>query len=186
MAYIYHMRPPDMVGNILYPLNRLRDMHPEIYARQIAKYDDHPARKLLPTKVVPKLNCLWNDVVQCAPIHPHYIYRALNERNITVNPATQFFQIPVERLVNVRVVIFYDSFNDLSEPLKDEWVQLFEAATYRELTELPAETLKWYDRLAEMGVKRALFAGIPHIFVQGEISVAGLELVSWGQPPKAN
>lgn len=83
---LYHMKPFDMRGDVLYPLNAMKDIYPDIYEKQIAKYDDHPSRKKLPLRRIPKLDCLWNDVIQCAPVHPHLIYPDPYEELTAVPP----------------------------------------------------------------------------------------------------
>src|SRR5687767_13236025 len=67
MTKIYHRRPDDLFGQTLYPLNRLKDVAPEQYARQRAKYE---GREALCDFRVPHLNCLWNDVLHFSPVHP--------------------------------------------------------------------------------------------------------------------
>src|SRR5438309_1394935 len=105
MQAIYHMCPRQMVGEVLYPLNTLKQLHLAIYEREIAKYQDHPSRVNLPQRIIPKLNCLWNDVAQCSPIHPHLLYLALRERGFSVSPERAFFQIPLSLLHDIPVAI---------------------------------------------------------------------------------
>lgn len=57
MKCIYHGVPKNLEGDYLHPLFILKDIMPHLYAKEIIKYDDHPQRKLLPYKMVPKLNC---------------------------------------------------------------------------------------------------------------------------------
>ena len=74
MEYIYHAVPKNLDGSILYPLFSLKDKFPDLYEKEIKKYDDHPQRKLLPFKKVPKLNCSRGDVLHFSPIHPNLIF----------------------------------------------------------------------------------------------------------------
>lgn len=183
MAYIYHMRQPDMQGKILYPLNTLNEIYPEIYTRQIAKYNDYPDRKKLPQKIIPRLNCLWNDVVQCSPVHPYLLYQALALRELSVNPALEFFQIPISEVGSAPLALFDDSASS-NEDITDETVTLISPESYRELTAVPEATLKWYDRLASQG-KRVFghFVGVPHVMVQGPIEITEAKIIRWGEPP---
>ena len=67
MAFIYHKVPADMSGNILYPLNVMEKINPEIYEKAVKKYE---GREYLMREVIPWLNCLWNDVLHFSIVHP--------------------------------------------------------------------------------------------------------------------
>jgi hypothetical protein len=181
MQFLYHMRQPDMQGTVLYPLNALKAIYPEIYARQIAKYQDHPDRVGLPSKVIPKLNCLWNDVIQCSPVHPHLFYLALQKRGLRVNSATEFFQIPVSAVGANPLAVFEDSpDDDLTAPFPDQAVTLLTKETYREISAVPEATLRWYDRLAQQGNQVfGHFVGVPHILIQGPVDVSAARVIRW-------
>ena len=176
------MSPRQMVGEILYPLNTLQQLHPAIYEREIAKYQDHPSRFDLPRRMIPKLNCLGNDVVQCSPIHPHLLYLALRERGLPVRPDRTFFQIPLSTLRDVPIAIVTSS-GDPTAPLREDEVSLLDRNTYRELDSVPAEALKWYDHLAHQERIFGLFMGIPQVMVLGSIPITQAREIRWGEPP---
>jgi hypothetical protein len=183
MQAMYHMHPPQMVGEVLYPLNTLRQLHPGIYTREIAKYQDHPSRFNLPRLHIPKLNCLWNDVVQCSPIHPHLLYLALRERGLLpAQHSRTFFQIPVSSLGDTPLAIVSSS-GDPTIPLREEEVQLIDHTTYRELDIVPAQALEWYDHLARQKKLFGLFMGVPHVMVQGPIVIHQAREILWEEPP---
>jgi hypothetical protein len=54
-AFVYHLVPGNLKGSILYPLNRLRDIHPEIAAEHAAKYQGR--EETMQMRVEP-LNCM--------------------------------------------------------------------------------------------------------------------------------
>src|SRR3954469_11560600 len=64
---LYHRRPADLRGTILYPLNQLAGVAPDLYQQQRAKYH---GREALMEQRVPQLDCLWNDVLHLSPVHP--------------------------------------------------------------------------------------------------------------------
>lgn len=181
--YVYHLVPRDMQGETLYPLNQLKTRWPEVYAKAIAKYDDDPGRRLLPQLVIPKLGCLWNDVVMCASLHPYRLYQALTERGMRVSPALRFYQIPVERLEGKPLAVYYSdppAGRDVGMPLNDSEIDLLTVRGYREQTALSARTLAWFDHLADVGKVFGLFVGVPHILVQGSIEVSSVPVITWG------
>ena len=38
MEFLYHRVPVNMEGSILYPLNQLKNLHPDIYVEHVKKY----------------------------------------------------------------------------------------------------------------------------------------------------
>ena len=184
MHSLYHLRPGDMVGTVLYPLNTLKTLHPAIYERQAAKYRDHPSRVGLPLQVIPKLGCLWNDVVQCAPIHPHLLYRELQARGARVNPELAWFEIPLSAVAGLPVAVFdRPGPEDPTLPPRDEEVTWLDPQRYAELDAVPTKTLQWYDRIAREGRVYGMFVGIPHVLVQGPIDVGEARIIHWSWPP---
>jgi len=59
MNYLYHGVPKQLEGNILYPLNILKDKCPEVYEKEVSKY---VGREHVKENRIPAFNCLWNDV----------------------------------------------------------------------------------------------------------------------------
>ena len=59
MSQIIHLKPPIIYSDYLFPLNVLKKEYPEIDKQEVKKYR---GREGLTQVVIPKLNCLWNDV----------------------------------------------------------------------------------------------------------------------------
>lgn len=64
--YVYHFKRKNMVGSKLIPLNKLKNIYPDIYKEHVKKY---VGREKLLTKNIPLLDCLWNDVLHLSPIN---------------------------------------------------------------------------------------------------------------------
>ncbi len=176
--FLYHACPPELFGDVLYPLANLAELNPKLYARELSKYSDHPARRRIPWARVAKLGCARRETLNFAPVHPQLIYRAWFELGITL-PATRWFSVPVRRFGGLPAVIYTPSGGDAGADLTDAEVSWFSAETYRELTELPPETLTWYRQLLETHRRGGWFARVPHVLVKGPVSVAGLEAFGW-------
>ncbi len=156
---------------------------PGHYARELAKYDDHPSRRRIPHQRVPKLECRRQDVLNFAPAHPHLIYRAWLELGVRL-PAAWWFGIPIKRISGQPAVTFYPAAEHrVGSDIPNARVCWFDAASYRELRTLPESTLQWYAHLHLRGQKGAWFAGLPHVLVKGAVSVGGLEHFDWRVPP---
>ena len=133
MQFVYHRRPPDLRGEILYPLNALRARYPDAYERQAAKYR---GREKLMATPVPPLGLLWNDVLHLAPIHPHLLYRALVACGLSP-PDHSYFAIPVDLLRGRPATVLIAHDPDLYRP--------FDPDRYCELGHVPESTLRFLD-----------------------------------------
>ena len=184
MEYLYHVVPKDMVGSQLIPLNNLKESQPEIYKKEIAKYNDHPQRKRLPNTKIPKLDCLWNDVVQLCPIHPNMIYQGWLYVGKTITRSLQFFQIPITEIQDKPTAIYhYYPDHTVGTPFKDKNFELIRVEDYKELTALPNKTLKWYQLLHEEGKFGAHFHAMPHIMVKGNVNISHSRIIDWKESP---
>jgi hypothetical protein len=169
---IYHMVPKDMQGDMLYPLAELQHRYPEIYARQLAKYNDHPTRKELPNRYIPKLDCYSRDVLQFCPVHPHLIYAGLVERGMSP-PPLRFYVLSSKRPAAI-----YDVTRAApDEPIPEDAVMMVEHVN--ELKELPSANLAWLDKLAQEGKIYGMFVGIPHVLIRGSVSMATAQIIDW-------
>ncbi len=183
MEYVYHAVPKNLTGNRLIPLNDLKDTHPEIFKAAIAKYDDHPKRKLLPTITIPILNCLWNDVVMLSPVHPHLIYQGWRKVGKSIDQSVQFYQIPIKKLKATPTVIYhYDPDEETGMPINEKNIEILHTEKYRELKELSEETLDWYKKLHQEGKFGAHFHTLPHVMAKGEIDVSDVDIIDWKEP----
>jgi len=182
MEYIYHGVPPNFSGEMLYPLFSLKEKHPEIFAREIKKYDDHPKRKLLPNLILKKLNCPRGDVLQFSPIHPNLIFQGLKSVFPDGNRSVKFFEIPIERTHGIPTILF-----DMNRPGyvfgEDEPEEIFDwvtPANYRMIRQLPLEAIEFYQEWKTRGEPGApAYGKIPHIMVKGPVSVKDCKIVDW-------
>ena len=92
---VFHARTPGNAGaERLEPLSALRTTSPEAYARAIAKYDDTPERRRLPSTRIPLLDVRWIEAVFLSPVRPHAIWTAWREIGGVDLPAQKFWAIP--------------------------------------------------------------------------------------------
>jgi hypothetical protein len=56
---LYHRVPDALIGSILYPLNQLKTIYPDLYAREVSRYD---SRKRVLQMRIPLLDCLWKRI----------------------------------------------------------------------------------------------------------------------------
>jgi hypothetical protein len=185
MPFVYHSVPRRMVGEVIYPLNELAAIDPDAYEQQEAKY---VGRENAGSLRIPHLDVLWNDVVHCAAIHPHWLFRTLRSAGFDTEPqpdapiwhtAGRFFEIPLERIDADRAV-WYEA-TDLAAP--PEHFKRFDAARYREVQKPSPEWLSYFREMKERNQRPLMFFHIPHVLVAHPIDTRGLRVLTWDQPP---
>ena len=186
MNHVYHIVPKEMNGEFLFSLNELRLIHTELYKIYSKKYFDHPDREYLLSRSIPKLNCLWNDVIFLLPLHPYYVYEALNSLGVSIKNDWMFYEIPTQRLMeNKNAVYFYnkENYKGPAANISDEEVQIIDIISYQECSALPSDTLVYFTEEHKKGVNFGMFAYIPHILSLGNINVKGVNKINWSIPP---
>lgn len=183
--FVYHMVPKEMIGTKLIPLNSLKNPYPHLYDKYANKYFDHPERPKLLKRQVPKLNCLWNDVLHFLPLHPHYVYQAITSLGIHTNEKQPFFKIPIERLQNNKNAIYLyskEKYKGPAEAIDEDEIILLNSEDYKELKEIPLATSEYYKIESKRGNRFGLFPYIPHLLSLGEVDVSHVEMITWNHP----
>ena len=169
MSNLYHFVPKNMKGDVLYPLNELKDIHPAIYEEAKSKYK---GREMVMEQHIPFLNCLWNDVLHLTAVHPNDIKKALgSERNYKA------FVIKPDALeVQKTVVYLYQHKNRALKMVKDNFSQ-YNPDEVGQYSELPKVTKEYYKEMSEKGELPLLFVHVPHILYKASIDTSDLEIV---------
>jgi hypothetical protein len=172
MDYLYHRVPKNMVGTTLYPLNVLKETHPEIYNEHVKKYE---GRERLLTTEVPPLHCLWNDVLHFTAIAPSTLKANLAKADIEL-PSVAWFKVPVSLIQGENSVAFtYRRDEDLIPKFKE--YEPFDPARMEIYRSVPEETIEYYKQKKAEGVRPLLFHLVPHILYKGSIGTKELEVV---------
>jgi hypothetical protein len=196
VSVVYHAVPRDMVGDVLYPLNRLSEVDPRLYEFQRAKYGGRESVLEYP---VPGTDLRWADTVQCAALHPYHLFKARRELGLPAprKPAPPswltglVYEIPVERLAPSPVVwysgrtLWINGAPDEDVPLlppADEF-EPFDPARYEPLDAPTPAHLDYLKRMEDRGKPPLMFVHIPHVLVAGPVDVAGVRVVPWDEPP---
>jgi hypothetical protein len=168
-ARLYHLIPGNMVGDVLYPLNVLREVEPVVYQDHVAKYE---GRGSLLTHVIPPLGVLWNDVLHLSPVHPAQIRDGLEAAGfpwfpdgidcLEIDPD----QVGLDRsnscLRQSRVPADpRPADGDPYEPYSREAIALH--------AQLPDAVVGYYRSCFETGRRPLLFQGVTHVLFKGSI-----------------
>ncbi|PFP29363.1 group-specific protein [Bacillus sp. AFS073361] len=182
--YVYHMVPSEMKGDKLIPLNSLEIHYPQLYEKYTNKYFDHPERTQLLRRQIPKLDCLWNDVLHFLPLHPHYVYRAITDLEIKTKEKQSFFKIPIEKLKNNKNAVYLysqDKYKGPGELIEEDEIKLINIDDYKELSDLPFSTFQYYKDESRKGNRFGLFPYIPHLLSLGEVKIKNVEIITWNE-----
>lgn len=166
--YIYHRVPSDLCGSILYPLNQLKIIYPEVYASKVKNY--HGRAVVMQTRI-PILNCLWNDVLHFSPVHPAKIHAAREAAGFPKRTRTYFEIDPEEMGFNgENAVIFYHQHIQLDPFMVTEKdFEPFKGKALAPLNEVPEATKVYYQQVKAKGQLPLVYLYVPHILYRGTI-----------------
>lgn len=171
--YLYHAVAEQFTGDTIYPLNQLKKKYPELYGDQVRKYE---GREYLMQYHLPRLNCLWNDVVHLCAVHPKIIYQQLQDAGFFPTPWSCFEIDPLELNLKNLLVYWYRK-EYLVEAQKNDF-ELFQVSQMRQLARFPEETFAYYQNCWQKKNSPLYYHHLPHLFYKGTISIKDREIVS--------
>jgi hypothetical protein len=194
LSVVWHGVPQQMVGTNVVPLTQLRDVDPDLYEAQRAKY---AGREAVLDYRIPLLGRGFLDTVHCSSVHPHMIYRARQEAGFDVPPRSDSgwgiglaFEIPLERILTNRTAWYawrtpwingYPNEDVPAEPPPDEFEE-FDPVRYAPLADVPDLHRRYLARMRDERRKPLMFVHIPHVLVAGAIDIRDCRIVRWEDP----
>jgi len=147
-----------MRGSILYPLNKLLEVYPDLYEQKRAKY---AGREHVAATYIPGLDCYWGDVVQMFAVPAKIIQKRQKTRG---GDPFSFFEIDSDGLDPSKLCAW----------VGDEFV-LFDPKLPVDRTSEEIEA-DFERRVREKGSAR-LFILLPHVLYKGEIDISSCPIV---------
>lgn len=184
MTYLYHKVPEEMKGHVLYPLNRLKDLYPDIYSKRIESYNDlnnkiqiksQEKHALTIEQNIKPLNCLWGDVLQLSAIHPQRFVDAY--KKFGKNFSFKAYKIDPYLLDPKYATVFLQKSKNWGDNEDGHIFLKYDPDELEQYTEIPKGTLEYYEFAAKNGKRSLQFHLVPHIFYKGEIDISGLEII---------
>lgn len=166
---LYHGVPAQMQGEILHPLNDLKETCPEVYAKERAKYDK---RQGLLESTIPGTNWRWNDAIHLSAVHPSELSSALREAGGSPPPFEAFEIDPEAHGMNAQNTVFY--FNPIGG---EEYSEPFDPVKLAGYARIPEATKKYYQEMFARGEKPFLYHGVPHILHKGSLDTTKMRRV---------
>lgn len=175
---VYHIKQPNFVGERLYPLNNLKPKLPAIYENAVKKY---AGREWLLEVRLPKLNCLWNDVLHFSLMHPAVIYKHLRAVGVDYSRRELlWFEVPLEDILAHPSALYRNTRKDRSSREYPE--SEFEPVTaerVRELSGMPERNLEYYRECVAQNTYPLMWAFAPHVLVKGELDISDYRVFDW-------
>jgi hypothetical protein len=172
MAFVYHLVPKKLIGNILYPLNELKNKLPEVYKREIEKYKE---REYVLEKKIPILNCLWNDVLHFIPVHPSKIKKEMQKAGFKVDKV-RWFKIKAEDVPKEKSIIYLYKYNK-ENPIAESNFIKYNPDKLAKYNKIPTRTKEHYKEAFEKKEKLLRFHFIPHVFLKDSFDTRKAEII---------
>ncbi|MDI9325261.1 MAG: hypothetical protein QM526_00525 [Alphaproteobacteria bacterium] len=173
-AYLYHRVPENMVGTHLFPLNSMRESHPDIFSLHVEKYK---GREQNMEDVIPTLKCKWNDVIHFSPINPIEIKQALVDAGFVWN-IMSFYQIDPYVLDPEKTTIYLYNHKNIDDDLDIKYFSNYNPNEIVCIQKLPERTKKYYKETYKKNEKTLVNAWVPHILYKGSIDVSNLPIIT--------
>ncbi len=173
--FVYHHVPVNLTGSVLYPLNELKQVYPDVAVVQLKKYQ---GREALLGQRIPRLNCLWNDVLHFSPVHPDKIKAAMEEAGHTTKSRRwRYFEVDAAFFSPSNTVIWEYRERHRPHLLIDESECLpFEPRLLDKYTEVGEWTRRYYAEV-KPGARVLLYVGIAHVLYKSHLNVEGVKII---------
>lgn len=174
MAFLYHGVPDHQYGEVLYPLNQLREVFPQAYEEEVKKYH---GREFILQQKLPKLRCLWNDVLHFTAVHPAEVKAALIEAG-SDDFTRKYYEIDPSLLEPEEAIIYLYKYEDTDAEIHAKNVAVFHPNELERYTGLPAATKRYYAEEFLRGHRPLLYHLVPHILYKGTLRTTDLPIVT--------
>jgi hypothetical protein len=173
MNYLYHWVPENMEGEVLYPLNILKEINLNLFNSQVSKYK---GREKVMNQFIPTLECLWNDVLHLSAIHPKDVKNALIEAGSEKNIKMKCYQVD-SNLLEIEKTTIYFSGDIPSERMKMKNFTNYNPLELNNHSRVPQETKDYYKKMIKLGKSPLIFHKAPHILYKGTINIKNCDVI---------
>lgn len=164
-----------MRGSILYPLNALKEKHPDIYEQQVNKYI---GREHIIQQQIPVLDCLWNDVLHFSAIDPIEIKQALIEAGRNPDFIMNYYQVDPKLIESKNAIVYLYAHASNRDKIKEENFAPYNPDEVAKFSLIPQATKDYYKEMIGKGERPLLYHKIPHILYKGTLDITNLPIIS--------
>ncbi|MBP6904494.1 MAG: class I SAM-dependent methyltransferase [Candidatus Pacebacteria bacterium] len=163
-----------MEGDILYPLNTLKETNRELYEKQAKKYI---GREHVMEQFIPTLKCKWNDVLHFSPIHPEEIKKALIEAGIQTREG-KFYQIDPAIFPVEDTTVYLYRHSKKENNMEPENFTSYDPTALEQYASVSEGTKAYYKEMYEKGERPLLYVKVPHILYKGSITIKDVPIIT--------
>lgn len=171
MRRLYHFVSRHMRGTTLYPLNQLKDIHPDVYQREAAKYI---GREHVMETRVPTLGCLWNDVLFLSAVHPSELLRVAREAGVPVSWNMRAFCFKLSAFDTSKLLVRFHRRRERPR------YEPFDPDKFSDYLNFATDSLEYYRERLAVGERPMLPAYVPHILYKSTLEITGVPIVQAG------
>ena len=175
MIYLYHSIPKNLQGNILYPLNTLKERHPIVYEEQVSKY---LGREHIKEQRIPILGCLWNDVLHFSAVNPKEVKQALIEAGRNPDFTMNYYQVDPKLIDLKKAIVYLYTHTNNKDKMNEKNFASYNPDEIEKISVMPQGTKDYYKKIIENGGQPLLYHGIPHILYRGTVDTSDLPTIS--------
>lgn len=125
-------------GTVLYPLNTLRDTHPELYTSKAKKYE---GREHVMDQHILTLNCVWNDVLHFTAIDPTVLKQVLVDAGWSPIEM-KFYQIDPRLLDPKKTTVWLNPKKNEANSMDPSFFEKYNPKTLDQYSTIPQTTKK--------------------------------------------
>ncbi len=188
IEHIYHIKPTNMKGSILYPMQKVMKLMPAEFAFHAKKYGTK--REILDAEF-PLAGCTWQDMIHCSPVDVSLIVRTLKEvfeeagqlekLNLERYKSVSYFKIPVAKL-EIDSLYTLQLENDLGtskaaiEEVTAKSLFLFKESETIVSDQISKSQMDYFQECAANPKKlRSIFSKLPVILYKNQIELSDCE-----------
>lgn len=175
MNYLYHLVPKNIRGNVLYPLNTLKEIYPDVYEQRLKNY---AGRESIMLHRIPVLDCLWNDVLHFSAVDPKEVKQARIEAGGDPDFSMTCYQVDPELLGSENTIVYLYAHAKVTDKLSHENFIAYNSAEVSKYSSMPQATKDYYKEIIGDGGRPLLFHRVPHILYKGVLDTTNLPIVS--------
>lgn len=169
------MVPKQMYGTVLYPLNSVKEEHPDIYEQQVSKY---VGREHITQQKIPILDCLWNDVLHFSAVNPKVIKQALIEAGRNPDFTMSYYQVDPKLIEPKNAIVYLYVHADKRHKMNEENFVPYNPDEVKKFSSMPQATTDYYNEMIGNGERPLLYHKIPHILYKGTLDITDLPVIS--------
>ncbi len=172
MAYVYHRCPENMVGNIIYPMSELMEIHPDLF---MARQKHHEFQPRVLEGSIPRLGCFWNDTLHFTALHPQKIAEALNKFGYNIK--LKYYEIDTDKLSPDKTIVYLNKPKEPGQQTKVTDFIDFSPSEIDKIAFIPDETVNLHNKTIPTSDEFLLNYGAPYILYKGRLDIEGSRII---------